>query len=339
MDFFDKTGPMAVGSRLRMLSESVSREAARIYAMGGVDLKPKWFPVFFALSRGECKAVTDIAAEIGHTHPSVCKIAREMAASGLLAESRGESDARKNVLRLSEKGSAMSGAFEELCGDVDRAVRKIGREAGADLWAALGEWERLLAEKSLFERVKGERAARARRSVKIAPYSEKYRKFFRDTGVRWISEHWKPEPADIRVLSDPKRHILDRGGRIFIALFKGEPAGVCALQKLGGTSKSYGLSKLAVLPEFRGLGIGRMLCRTAIAEARKLGGGRVFLESNTVLKPAIKLYRSLGFREIPVENPEYERVNIQMELPLKRRASVSIPAAGKGRRAAGRGSL
>ena len=37
------------------------------------------------------------------------------------------------------------------------------------------------------------------------------------------------------------------------------------------------------------------------------------------MKPAIKLYRSLGFREIPVENPEYERVDIQMELALGRR--------------------
>lgn len=67
-----------------------------------------------------------------------------------------------------------------------------------------------------------------------------------------------------------------------------------------------------------------MLYEAAIAEAKKLGGSRVFLESNTVLKPAIKLYRSLGFREIPVENPEYERVDIQMELALGRRRGVSI---------------
>lgn len=319
MDFFDRTGPMAVGSRLRMLSDAVSKEAVRIYALGGVALKPKWFPVFFALSRGEGKTVTDIAAEIGHTHPSVCKISREMSAAGIVAESRGESDARKNVLRLSEKGRAMSGAFAELCGDVDRAVRKIGRESKCDLWGALGEWERLLSEKSLYERVKAERAARAGRLAEIVPYSRKYRKFFVDTSIRWISEHWKPEPADLRVLSDPKKYILDRGGRIFVALFKGEPAGVCALQKLGDSSDSYELSKLAVAPESRGLGIGRMLCEAAIAEAKKLGGSRVFLESNTVLKPAIKLYRSLGFREIPVENPEYERVDIQMELALGRR--------------------
>ena len=167
--------------------------------------------------------------------------------------------------------------------------------------------------------MKAERAARVGRLVEIVSYSKKYRKFFVDTSIRWISEHWKPEPADLRVLSDPKKYILNRGGRIFVALFKGKPAGVCALQKLGDSANSYELSKLAVVPESRGLGIGRALCRAAIAEVKKLGGSRVFLESNTVLKPAIRLYRSLGFREIPVENPEYERVDIQMELALGRR--------------------
>ena len=38
MDFFDKTGPMAVGIRLRMLSGAVSKEAVRICALGGVAL-------------------------------------------------------------------------------------------------------------------------------------------------------------------------------------------------------------------------------------------------------------------------------------------------------------
>ena len=47
MNFFDQTGKMAIGSRLRMLTEKITVEAASIYKMFGVDLKPKWFPVFF----------------------------------------------------------------------------------------------------------------------------------------------------------------------------------------------------------------------------------------------------------------------------------------------------
>ena len=44
MDFFDKTGRMAMGSRLRMLTDRITGEAAGIYRLYGVDIRPKWFP-------------------------------------------------------------------------------------------------------------------------------------------------------------------------------------------------------------------------------------------------------------------------------------------------------
>ena len=63
MDFFNQTGKLAIGSRLRMLTDKITVDAAAIYKMFGVDLKPKWFPVFFVLSRGEAKTITSIAKE------------------------------------------------------------------------------------------------------------------------------------------------------------------------------------------------------------------------------------------------------------------------------------
>src|SRR5579872_3349245 len=74
MDFYDRTGKMALGSRLRRLSEQMTEQAAAIYDLYQVDLHPKWFPVFYSLSPTEEKSITDIAREIGHTHPSVSQI-------------------------------------------------------------------------------------------------------------------------------------------------------------------------------------------------------------------------------------------------------------------------
>ncbi|MCU0634262.1 MAG: hypothetical protein MUE41_05270 [Gemmatimonadaceae bacterium] len=39
---------------------------------------------------------------------------------------------------------------------------------------------------------------------------------------------------------------------------------------------------------------------------------RIALLSNTVLAPAIALYRSLGFVEVPLPDTEYARANIRM---------------------------
>lgn len=71
-----------------MLTDKITVDAAAIYKMFGVDLKPKWFPVFFVLSRGEAKTITSIAKEIGHSHPSVSNIIKEMVAKGLVKETK-----------------------------------------------------------------------------------------------------------------------------------------------------------------------------------------------------------------------------------------------------------
>ena len=42
MDFYTKTGKMALGSRLRRLSEQMTEQAAGIYDLYQVDLQPKW---------------------------------------------------------------------------------------------------------------------------------------------------------------------------------------------------------------------------------------------------------------------------------------------------------
>ena len=40
MDFFNQTGKLAIGSRLRMLTDKITVDAAAIYKMFGIDLKP-----------------------------------------------------------------------------------------------------------------------------------------------------------------------------------------------------------------------------------------------------------------------------------------------------------
>ena len=92
---------MAIGSRLRLLTDRITADAADIYRLYGNDFKPKWFPVFFVLAGGEAKTVTSIAHEIGHSHPSVSNIVKEMKARGLIAGDTERSDGRCNLVRLS----------------------------------------------------------------------------------------------------------------------------------------------------------------------------------------------------------------------------------------------
>jgi N-acetylglutamate synthase-like GNAT family acetyltransferase len=123
------------------------------------------------------------------------------------------------------------------------------------------------------------------------------------------------EPADYKSLDHPQEYILDPGGHILIALLKDEPVGTCALIRMN--EETYELAKMSVSAQVREQGIGLLLGRAAIDKAKRLGAERLYLESNTVLKPAISLYRKLGFQEIKGKTSPYERCNIQMEILLK----------------------
>lgn len=317
MDFFEQTGKLAIGSRLRMLTDKVTADAAMIYEMFGINLKPKWFPVFFVLSRGEAKTITSIAKEIGHSHPSVSNIIKEMVAKGIVKETKDKSDGRINRVVLSAKGKKMSDSFFEQCVDVTAAVERIIQQTQNDLWKAIEEWEIQLSEKSLLDRVKEEKRLRESKDIKVVPYDFCYRSAFRSLNEEWITAHWKMEEADYKALDHPQEYILDKGGYIFVALYKDKPVGVCALCKLDDPTYDYELAKLAVSPEVQGKGIGILLCETVICKAKELHARKIFLESNTLLKPAIRLYRKLGFKELTEYHPAYERGDIQMELIIE----------------------
>lgn len=314
MDFYTRTGKMALGSRLRRLSEQMTQQAEAIYEMYGVDLQPKWFPVFYSLSPDAEKSITDIAREIGHTHPSVSQIVREMAAKGYVIEKKGETDGRKNFVLLSGQGQVVREKMEAQLTDVTAAIEKAMGEASFDLWRAIGEWEFLLEQKSLLKRVTEEKKLRESGEVTIVPFTSVYQQAFKELNEQWISHYFKMEEADHRSLDHPQSYILDKGGYIAIALYRGEPVGTCALINMGGDV--YELAKMAVSPSVQGKGIGYLLGQDCINKAKSMRAVKLYLESNSRLKPAISLYHKLGFRKVAARPSPYERSDIQMELEL-----------------------
>jgi GNAT superfamily N-acetyltransferase/DNA-binding MarR family transcriptional regulator len=317
MDFYEKTGKMALGSRLRRLSEQVTEEAAAIYKLYDVDFQPKWFPVIYILSEGSEQSITDIAREIGHSHPSVSQMVREMTIKGYVEEKKGmadkgAADGRKNFVILSEAGKRMLDKMQHQIEDVTAAIERAMKETHYDLWKAIGEWEFLLEQKGLLRRVQEEKKLRESAEVQIVDYEPAYSKAFHDLNEEWITTWFKMEDEDRHALDHPNEHILDGGGHIYIALYKGQPVGSCALIRMkdGG----FELAKMAVSPKAKGKGIGWLLGRASIEKARALGCTRIFLETNTRLKPAINLYYKLGFRKITGHPSPYERCDFQMEM-------------------------
>jgi GNAT superfamily N-acetyltransferase len=153
----------------------------------------------------------------------------------------------------------------------------------------------------------------AARHVRIVDFEREHADAFKRLNYAWIEQYFAIEDADREALEDPFGKVLDPGGAILMALYDETPVGCCALIPSG---ERLELAKMAVAEPAQGLHIGWLLGEAVLERARKLGASRVYLESNTVLEPALKLYRKLGFEQIEGTASPYARANIQMELVL-----------------------
>ncbi len=316
MNFFDQVGRMAIGSRLRMLSERLAEDAQKVYDLYGLALKPKWFPVVHVLSQGKERTITQIAEEIGHSHPSVSKIIREMREDQWIIERTDPFDKRKNVIALNEKGKTAVAIMDSMCLDVSQAVDEMSASAPYDLWNAIASWEKLLSEASLFDRVKSAHYQREAQYISIVPYQPSYQLAFKQLNEQWISTYFTMEEADYQSLDHPQTYIIDKGGYIFMALYKKEPVGTCALIKMDHPEYDFELAKMAVSPKVQGKRIGFKLGQVVIQQARSIGANKLYLESNKILTPALRLYKKLGFTDVIGQPSPYARCNVQMELSL-----------------------
>jgi len=320
MNIFERTGKMALGSRLRLLTSRFTDDAMKIYEMYDVaKFSPKWFPVFFVLSETEEITITEIAKEIGHSQPSVTKIVKEMIKADLINDKLESDDKRRNVVALTDTGKTLAKKMlNEQCIDIDLAVESLLSEANHNLWEAVAEWEFLLEQKSLLKRVQEQKKLRESKDVKIVEYEPKYQSVFKALNEEWISTYFEMEETDYKSLDNPQEYILDKGGKILVALYKDEPLGVCALIKMNDENYDFEMAKMAVSPKAQGKNLGWLLGQAIINSAKELGALKLYLESNTILKPAINLYYKMGFERITGRPTPYRRANIQMELDLKK---------------------
>ena len=121
--------------------------------------------------------------------------------------------------------------------------------------------------------------------------------------------------VEAELAAGPPRDLTPPNGVMLLALRDGEPAAIGGVRHLD--TETAEVKSMYVVPEHRGIGLaGAMLCRLeAVAQDRGCLATR--LDTSDYLTPAVALYRSAGYREVPDYNG-----NPKANLWFERRSNI-----------------
>lgn len=312
----NELGELAIGSRLKRLSDYIYREGKELYNANDIDFEPRWFPVFYILSKEAPLSVVEIAERIDITHASVSQSVKELVRQELVDSIEHESDKRKRELRLSDKGRELLLKMEPLWNDIAAGLNNMLREHSSHLLAAIQEVENAFEERDFVNRITDVKNKRLQEEVTIVDYLPQYAPYFEQLNVEWLEKYFYVEDYDKDVLGHPNKYIIKKGGDILFAMCNGEVVGTCALLKYN--DDEYELTKMAVTEKAQGKQVGKKLGLAIIQRAKELGANKLVLESNKILTTALTLYERLGFKYAykDFSTSAYQRANVYMELIL-----------------------
>jgi N-acetylglutamate synthase-like GNAT family acetyltransferase len=151
--------------------------------------------------------------------------------------------------------------------------------------------------------------------MELIKFKEKYRQAFIDFNTDWIVTNFGfLEEHDLETFGKIDEE-LENGAMIFFAVENEIPLACCMSMPM--ENDTWEICKLGSNKNVPHKGAGSMVFKAAMDWALGKGARRLFIISNSKLKPALHIYEKYGFKEIKLEDYEYVRGDIAFEYIAK----------------------
>lgn len=154
MDFYQSTGYLILGSRMRRLSESMLAEINKVYQEAEVDFDASWFPLFYSLDQRDM-SIRELADQIQISHSAVSQMVSNLKKKNLISSTANKEDARRQVITFTTEGHALLKKVKPIWISITQVLEDMAREKKEinQLLLALTELENDFGEKRLSERI------------------------------------------------------------------------------------------------------------------------------------------------------------------------------------------
>lgn len=119
------------------------------------------------------------------------------------------------------------------------------------------------------------------------------------TYARWLKVDLTFQNFTKELDSLPSMYSAPKGGLLLARDGKGLAIGCMGFRPFGTEGNIREMKRLYVLPQGRGLGLGRLLVNTVLDRAKVCGYAEIIMDSLPHMVEALSLYKQLGFEDIP----------------------------------------
>ena len=195
--------------------------------------------------------------------------------------------------------------------------QRLGNERGEELRIAAGEQakitqlrlEKLLASPKFIGDDGAIQVVQAVTEKQLSVTRELFVEYAKSLNIDLCFQNFDKEVSGL-----PGEYALPHG-RLLLATLESTIAGCVALKRID--DEVCEMKRLYVRSEFRGKGIGRKLTMDTMGQARAIGYKQIRLDTLPLMKEAIALYQSLGFkliapfRDLPVPGALFMQANLR----------------------------
>ncbi|EIJ37577.1 transcriptional regulator [Galbibacter orientalis DSM 19592] len=251
MNTIEKAGILAIAAKLQNVLDTLRDAGNLFYKAHDINFETKWFPPIFLLSIVDQLSVTELAKEIGLSHPAAIGLLKEIEKNGLISSVKDSRDERKRNLMLSPKGREVVSELKPYWDSIASTLSEVTANPH-NLFIALTEVETRLDKKPLLERL-NEKADQILNQPKDKDFTiERCDNSFALNLAKAINRELFTHPVEEEINPDTAKS----KPTYFLASVNGLPAGHTAIYFTDSEMEIY---SIGVLEQYRNQGVARHL--------------------------------------------------------------------------------